>query len=530
MTWDPDYLAEFNRRLDLRNKLKNDLKLRKAVMTYYASDPKAWFNDWAITFDPRAQAPRPRLLPFILFPRQEQWIDCLQGCLKDKEAMLTEKCRDIGATWEAADFSVWLWNFHAGSIIGWGSRKAEYVDKMGDLKAIFPKIRLQLQYMPPWMLPEGFSLAQHATYMNIRNPVNMSAIVGEAGDSMGRGGRTTLYFKDESAHYENPESVEAALGDNTDVPVDISSVNGPGNVFHRKRMAGEVWEEGKPSTPNKTRVFIFDWRDHPGKTQQWYDKRRLKAEEEGLLHIFAQEVDRDYLSAVEGVIIKPLWVQAAIDAHIKLKFDDSGKKIMGQDIADGGLDKNALLVRYGVVARHAEHWGGEANAAARKAIPIADEWKCEEVHYDSIGVGVGFRAEIVTMEREGLIPKRLKILPWAGSAEVLDPEKPIVPEDKESRKNKDHYKNLKAQAWFRTRARFIKTFQAVTMGKEFDPAELISLDSKCPALHSLTMELSQATVKLDNAGKTLVDKSPDGTSSPNLAPALFACARTDTDP
>jgi hypothetical protein len=60
-----------------------------------------------------------------------------------------------------------------------------------------------------------------------------STATGEAGDNIGRGGRTLGYFKDESAHYEHRDLIEAALGDNTNVQIDISSVNGLGNVFHR---------------------------------------------------------------------------------------------------------------------------------------------------------------------------------------------------------------------------------------------------------------------------------------------------------
>lgn len=94
-----------------------------------------------------------------------------------------------------------------------------------------------------------------------------------------------VYFKDESAHYERAERIEAALGDNTDVQIDISSVRGSASVFYRRRMAGEVWQPDKIMPKGKTRVFVFDWRDHPGKPQAWYDLRRTRAETEGLLHI-----------------------------------------------------------------------------------------------------------------------------------------------------------------------------------------------------------------------------------------------------
>lgn len=520
MTWDPDYKREFERRLENRNKLTADPKLRALVMKHYEASPVEWINDWCITFDPRNVKPTPRLMPFILFPRQEDFVEFLRSCLEDKESGLVEKARDMGATWLCCAFSVWLWLFRSDTVVGWGSRKEEYVDKRGDPKAIFPKLRQILEYLPPWMLPAGFNPTVHATYMRIVNPVNGSAITGEAGDNLGRGGRTTIYFKDESAHYEHAELIEAALGDNTDVQIDISSVNGSANVFYRRRMAGEVWRVDSSPESGKTRVFVFDWRDHPLKTQEWYDRRRKKAESEGLLHLFAQEVDRDYSGSIDRVIIHPDWIRAAIDAHLKLDFPTSGEKIAGQDVADEGGDKNALALRHGVVLTYADHWGGDAGEAAKSAVPICTEHGVRELYYDSIGVGAGFKVGINNMNASNQLPAGFKAIPWDAGAAPLDPKKNIIPGDKQSPTNEDQYANLKAQSWWRLRTRFYKTFRAVNHGDKYDPSELISLDSTLPLLHEIQLELAQAVHKYKTDGKVLVDKKPSGAKSPNLADAV----------
>lgn len=160
--------------------------------------------------------------------------------------------------------------------------------------------------------------------MKIVNRATGATITGESGDNIGRGGRKLIYFKDESAHYERPEKIEAALADTTNVQIDISSVNGPGNVFHRRREGGIEWMPGAPLATDRVNVFVMDWRDHPAKTAAWYARRRAKAEADGLLHVFAQEVDRDYTAAVGGIIIPGEWVASAIDAHRVLGFDDDG--------------------------------------------------------------------------------------------------------------------------------------------------------------------------------------------------------------
>jgi phage terminase large subunit len=133
---------------------------------------------------------------------------------------------------------VWLWLYWPGAAVGWGSRKEQLVDKIGDPDSIFEKMRIIIRNCPGSCCPPGFDADDHMPYMKIVNPETGATITGEAGDNIGRGGRKLIYFKDESAHYERPEKIEAALADNTNVQIDISSVNGLGNVFHRRREAG----------------------------------------------------------------------------------------------------------------------------------------------------------------------------------------------------------------------------------------------------------------------------------------------------
>jgi phage terminase large subunit len=521
ISWPVDYDAEKKRRLRLIVKAQEDRKFRVQLMRYYKTHPVEWINDFCLTFDPRAR--ENKLMPFVLFPKQVEFIYFLWECLETKENGLTEKARDIGASWLCCAFAAWLFIFHAGTVSGFGSRKAEYVDKPDDMKAIFPKIRQILKGLPSWMMPEGFNWGVHSTHMKLINPANMAAITGESGDNIGRGGRTSIFFKDESAHYENPESIEAALGDNTDVQIDISSVNGTANVFYRRRMAGEIWVRGHSIPPGKTRVFIFDWRDHPGKTQEWYDKRRAKAEAEGMLHILAQEVDRDYAGAVENVIIPALWIQSCIDAHIKLGIEPIGSVKAGQDVADGGGDKNALAIAKGVILQHISAWGGEAGEAAKVAIPICIEHSVLDLNYDCIGVGTGFKTGINNLKTTTALPEKFKLTPWDAGAAVADPEKNVIPGDKESPKNEDYFYNWKAQAWWGLRTRVYKTYRAVVFGDIYPHEELISFPSNLPGVHQLIMELSQAVRVYSQDGRIKVDKKPEGALSPNMADACVIC-------
>ncbi|MGL4203454.1 MAG: hypothetical protein ACRCTT_18655 [Enterobacter roggenkampii] len=520
--WPSDHKAECERRIRLLHRLRADPELARAAHIHYKHHPVDWCLDWATTYDPRnATRGLPTLMPFSMFERQTDLIQFLHSCVLDEENGLIEKARDMGATVAASAFSVWLWLYWPGAAIGFGSRKEELVDRLGDPKTIFDKLRSCIRNLPSDLFwPKGFHPDKHMTYMKIINPSNGATIAGEAGDNIGRGGRTLIYFKDESAHYERPELIEAALGDNTNVQIDISSVNGMGNVFHRRRMAGFEWNPGCTAPPGKTRIFIMDWSDHPGKTQTWYDARRQKAEDEGLLHVFAQEVDRDYSAAVENILIPAAWVQAAKGAHLKLNLSPSGKRTAGMDVADGGSDVNALCMMRGMLVEHMETLAGDGDDAYYDFHAKAAQRGAHEFWYDVTGIGRAAKVAAKNTENE------MPVFAWVPSGAVVNPHESIMGDGDEdvTRTNRDHYATLKAQAWFYLRRRFKKTFDWVRNGIPCDPDDIISLPEKAPWVDKLITELGQVTYGYQSGGKVIVNKAPAGTKSPNMADALVIAA------
>ena len=527
--WPPNYVETLAWRRVQLARFEEKPELVNAAKAYYRDGRCIEFiTHWCDTYDPRRAksltgeaGARMTHMPFIPFKRQVELIEFIFACLDGESGGLVEKSRDMGATWICCAISVYLWLFWPGAAIGWGSRKQELVDELGNPNSIFEKIRIILRRLPPAFLPEGFGEA-HMRTMKIINPATGAVISGEIGDNIGRGGRTLVTFKDESSHYERPEKIEAALADNTRVPIDISSVNGPGNVFHRKRDAGVVWEPGRTVVQDATNVFIMDWSDHPEKSQDWFDKRLRKATSEGMKHVFAQEVMRDYLSAVEGVIIDPEHVAAAIDAHLKIEGMTDGGRVAALDVADGGLDRNAFGSRKGVVLDTMSEWSErDTGATARRAVGLcADLGGPMEFYYDCIGVGSGIKAEANRLkgDPQAKFPPGLVILPWDAGAKALHPDKPVIEGSKrgESPINKDFYENLKAQGWWELARKFERTWRAVTQGEKFDPDQLISLSSNLPMIRQLQKELSQPTMTKSSRLRLMVNKTPDGTRSPNL--------------
>ena len=499
-----DYVAEFKKRIDRLNKLNDDPYLVLCAKEYYKNNPVAFICDWMVTYDPRnAVDDRPSTLPFVLFPKQVDYVNWLhQDRIPNKLDGTVEKCRDAGITEVSTAYSVWTWLFVAGFSVGWGSRKEMLVDRLGDPDSIFEKMRTKIRLLPKVFLPDNYNFG----YMKIINHDNGNTITGEAGNNIGRGGRKAIYFVDEFAHCEKQEKLSASLGDNTNTQILISSVNGI-NLFH------------KIAKSNKGRDnFIFDWRDDPRKSQEWYDKRRAAADDKGILAIFSQEVDRDYLSAVQGIMIRPAWVRAAIDAHIKLEFDGTGITQFGNDVSDEGGDKDSLTGRKGSIAFFCDSWNcqGDHDYSAGHATNTGIEHNADLLIYDSVGVGSGFKTAI----------KHIKNIPfdvrgWNSGGGVVDPDHVIIGGPKgEQRINKDFFLNARAQAWWEVRERFRKTYLAITKGKKYPEHELISIKADLAHLEVLISELCSPLMFYQN-GKVQVESKKEmkkrGVDSPDHA-------------
>jgi len=317
----PDNQAVCRERGKRLQRLRDEPGLVPAVKEYYKDHPVEFITEWLMTFDPRnVERGMPAIVPFVLFPKQEEFIDWVVDRWRGREDGLAEKSRDMGESWLCVGVAVWVWLFQAGTVIGFGSRKEEYVDKIGDPKSLFWKIRQAIMLMPAEFRPEGYDEKKHAPHMRIVNPDNGSTIVGEAGDNIGRGNRTSVYFVDEAAFLEHASAVDAALSQTSNCKIHVSTPNGTGNPFAEKVRGGKI------------EVFTFHWRDDPRKDDIWYAKQNDLLSPQ----VVAQEIDISFTASVTGVVIPPAWVQAAVDAHIKLGWHVTGARRGALDVADEG--------------------------------------------------------------------------------------------------------------------------------------------------------------------------------------------------
>lgn len=499
----PDYTTIFKTRMDNLQRIRDNTHMLPALHQHYKDNPADFINDWGCTFDPRnPERGLPSLVPFRLMPKQEEWIHWCLDHWKNQKPGLVEKTRTVGMSWLSMALSCTLCLFNPGMVIGFGSRKQEYVDVNGDLKALFPKARLFLRYLPKEFL-FNFEIGKHAPFMRVLFP-NGSQIIGESGDGIGRGARASIYFVDEAAFLERPGLIEASLSETTNCRIDISTPNGLANPFAEKRFSGKI------------DVFTFHWRDDLRRDEEWY---RKKCEELDPV-IVAQELDINYAASTEGVLIPSEWVQAAIDSHIKLGIEPTGIRKGGLDVADEGKDKNAFCGRHGILIEHIEEWSGKGSdiyETVIKAFSICDAYNYRYVDYDSDGLGAGVRGDARVINESRIGNNKIALVPFRGSGEVIKPDEEIM----KGTTNKNYFTNRKAQAWWALRKRFQDTHRAVVEKMDINPDNIISISSKLPLLNKLMSELSQPTWSLSNTGKVLVDKKPDGVKSPNLADAVM---------
>lgn len=243
------------------------------------------------------------------------------------------------------------------------------------------------------------------------------------------------------------------------------------------------------------------------------------------LYLSSDEFNHIYLgypkSENENAFIKRAWIEACIDAHIKLGIEAKGKYTIGYDIADSGADSCATVTVYGNVVVDIKEWKAkedELEQSAEKVFKMALEDNAEIV-YDCIGVGASAGSAFKRLNSE--YKKNIIYSKFDAGASVMSPNAEYKP----LRKNKDHFENLKAQQWQIVADRMLHTYNAVVKGGTFNEDDIISISSSCDLINGLKIELSSPLKEESKRGLVKVESKDDlkkrGIPSPNIADSFL---------
>lgn len=481
-----------------------------------AADILYWFDRHVWTYDPRLTRERnpdgsrkSPYVPFTLWPKQREILLQIGDLVDAGEEGLIEKSRDTGATYITAGFALHRWLFVPGFKTTFGSRKVDYVDKKDNPDSIFAKLRIMARRQPAELMPDGFNWAQHDNYMRLVNPATGSVISGEGGEDMGRGGRSSLYVVDEAAFVPNAETVEKALSGNTDSVLWVSSVNGMGNLFARKRH----------SIMKPHQIMRLHWRDDPRKTEEWAAAKQASFSDPTT---WASEYDIDYTASVEGICIPALWVESAKRlAALEPRLKPSNAGVVGLDVG-AGKARSVSVPRKGPVVLPPQSRGDpDTTGTAYWGLQIANDNGCDRLNFDAPGVGAGVSSTMMNREDDSLDVV-------AVNTGVPPSETRIWPD---GRTSEEMFGNLKAEIWWLCRTALQRTHEHVLWiegkenGREHPLTDLLALPSGDKDSDALCLQLSLVKWGRNEKGKIVIERkealAKRGIASPDHADGLM---------
>lgn len=490
------------KRLQLLRRAEVDPDFQRYIKRKCRDDIKFFADMFIVAFNPRV---RPSTIPFICFPKQREFLDWIVG-LKNNSYVdksrnywgVCVKSRYTGASVLCCLTLVHAWLFDRDFSGAVGSRKAELIYNAGNPDALFSKLEDMVKKLPVWMQPNWLIKRNLMTNLD-----NGNTVKGEAGDSIGRGGRSSLYILDEAAFVERSHKVVAALSENTDCVIMISTPNGTNNYFYQAYSSG-VYPQ-----------FKITWRDDPRRSDEWYQAQCERFDSVTV----AQELDCDFNATTEGVIIQGRWLNSAVNNEdtLDIRSNKTPYYVAGFDPAGGGKDSNVLIIRDGIRVTDIIAWTGlDTTESADKVLEICIEKGVRKLIFDAGGVG---------SDLAGTLKQRKRSRQWNDRNFTYEAiqfgQRPSnYYWDNLEMSSEDRFTNAATEMMFLLRERFWKTYQHVQGLREWDIEDLICIPNNGKLLDQLTIYTAETRPngKIQRISKQKLREA--GLSSPDHADAL----------
>ena len=250
-------------RESLLTQAENDYGLQDDIMAACAASFLYWINALVFTFhqfDEEGETGRRIIsptehVPFITWEIQDELCDLFEVHLEKGQDILINKSRKMGASWLCILFIHWLWLFGKRSPqLLELSRTEDYVDKSGNMKALFQRHDYVNNWLPEWMVPPGVNPGgKYRTKMHMMNIYTGGCIDGESTTKHAASGdRRLVTLLDEFAKVtDNARMMRSATRDASYMRIVNSTVAGPGTEYSKWKNSGKIL------------VFPLMWWEHP---------------------------------------------------------------------------------------------------------------------------------------------------------------------------------------------------------------------------------------------------------------------------
>ena len=223
------------------------------------------------------------------------------------------------------------------------------------------------------------------------------------------------------------------------------------------------------------------WFVHDKSLREEYEKDTAKMQDGRMSksryqHIWGGAFNDD----IESSVITADWFDACVDAHKKLGWPANGGKVAALDPSDVGKDADGYIERIGNVFVCIDEIDAEnGNRAFDIASRNAKSFGASAFGYDADGLGAMLRDQ-AEVNFKGT---NVRVFAYKGSTEVHFPEAVFKAQNTEvvmkgENKNKDVFRNKKAQNIIGFAERVFKTYEAVVLGIYHNPDDLVSFDSE----------------------------------------------------
>lgn len=332
-------------RSELLAQAQKDQGLRADLWAASRDSILFWLNAFGFTFliqevdkDGNAIPATHSDIPWITWPIQDQHILEIEKAVNRGYSLLTDKTRDMGASWNHIAVFHHQWLFVPNSLFLEISRVETDVDGADNPRCLFVKHDYINRWLPNWMRPKDtLPGCKNRTRMHLVNPDNHSRIDGESSNkAAGSGDRRKAVLLDEFAKADNATKIRSSLRDVSPCLLPNSTPFGAGTAYSKWRQSGQI------------KVFVLAWWHHPQKAEGlyvqrdettgkwkirslWYDRQEeIRSPQE-----MAQEIDIDHVGSgatfFEGTVIEQHKALFARDCKFRRRIDFN-KKVPTTDI------------------------------------------------------------------------------------------------------------------------------------------------------------------------------------------------------